>query len=189
MALPQAVLQEITQAIEQVYGVGVLDGQVGAEAAYFGKSARVLTGGIFASALGAAAQMLRQHDVEASQFFKAKSDELAAWITPPRIESTEPVDGATGIVANNGISVKFVAPGLNPASVTADNVYVTPAAGGSHLAGNLVYHEDTLTLTFTPANDLSPGTVYKVTLGKGLQATGGMTLGDDHTISFTSAVA
>lgn len=187
MALDQQGIQEIAATVERIYGEGKKDGLVEAESLYFGKAARVLTGNLFAASLGAAAQMLRQHDAEAADFFHAKAAEMQAWVTPPRIESTEPEDGATGIVADNGISVKLVAPGLNPESVTDDNFYVTPASGGAHLVGDLVYDEDNHTITFTPANDLSPGVEYKVTIGAGLRASGGMTLGQDKTFQFTTA--
>lgn len=189
MTLPPDLASNASAAVEQAYALGIVAGKEEQAAEYFGKSARVLTGGLFAASLSAAAQMLRQHDVEAADFFNEKAAEFEAWVTPPRIESTEPGDGATAISFDNPINVKFVAPGVRVESVTLDNVYVTPASGGSHLAGALSYDPATCTLTFVPANPLSPDTEYKVTVGAAVQGTGGLTFGTDTTFNFTTAQA
>lgn len=187
MALPAEIAQDVADALERAYGAGQLDGRTNAQAEYIGKSARVLTGGLFAASLDAAGQMLRPHDAEAADFFHEKAAEFKAWVTPAKIESVEPADGATGIALSNGITAKFVQPGLRKESVTDANVFVTVASGGSHLAGDLAYDDKTGILTFAPANPLSAGTAYKLTLGAGLQAAGGLLLGDDHTVTFTTA--
>jgi hypothetical protein len=188
VSLDAAVVAQVTEGLERAYESGRLLGQQEAEAAYYGKSARVLTGTIFSAAFETAAQALRPHDPEAADFFHAKAAELTAWVTPPRVQSHEPADGATGIVPTNAISVKFVAPGVRAESVTPDTFYVTPASGGQHLSGEVVYDETTTTATFTPSNPLADGVEYKVTLGPEITAVGGLTLGAPATFNFTTAV-
>lgn len=186
MSLDQAVVQQVTDGLTRAFESGRLQGQQEASASYYGKSARVLTGTIFASSFETAAQALRPHDAEAADFFHAEAAKLLAWVTPPRVQTTEPSDAATGIVSLNAVSVKFVSPGVRPESIDASSFYVTPASGGTHLAGQVVYDKDTLTATFTPTNPLSPSTAYKVTLDPDVTADGGMTLGSPYTFSFTT---
>lgn len=186
MSLDQGTVTTVVNALEAAYGEGVQDGEASAQAIYFGKSVRVLTGGIFAAALSQTGSMLRQHDAEAAQFFADKAAEFVAWITPPTVQTTDPANNATGIVTSSAVNVKFVTPGLDASSVTTDTVYVTPASGGSHLAGTVSYDEDTCTASFTPTNGFSPDTQYKLTLDANLAAAGGMLLGTPITFVFTT---
>lgn len=189
MSLDPAISQNVVNGLEQAYEAGRLQGLQEADAAYFGKSARVLTGGLFAASLQAASSGLRQHDPEAADFFAEKAGEFQAWVTPPKVQTTEPPDGATGVVTGNAISVKFVTPGLRADSVTDEHFYVIPASGGPHLLGDLSYDETTCTINFAPTNPLSPNTAYTVTLDAGLVAAGGMTLGTPVTFGFTTGDA
>lgn len=189
MSLDPSVQQDVVNGLTRAYSDGVQDGLIQAQTLYFGKSARILTGALFAAALSEAAQLLRPHDQEAAAFFGEQATEFQAWVTPPQVQSHEPPDGATGVVLNNPISAKFVTPGLQGASVTPDTVYVTPASGGTHLSGELTYDESTCTVAFAPTNLLSPDTAYKVTLDAGLTAAGGLTLGTPVTFGFTTGDA
>lgn len=189
MSLDPAVVQSVTDGLQRAFESGRLQGQQEASAAYYGKSARVLTGTIFASAFETAAQALRPHDAEAADFFHAEAAMLQAWVTPPRVQTVEPANGATGIVTASTVSVKFVAPGVRPESLDATTFFVTPAGGGSHLAGRIAYDEATSTVTFTPASPLSPNTEYKVTLTADVVAEGGMTLGQPYTFNFTTGAS
>lgn len=187
MSLDPNLLQQVTGAMEQVHEAGMLEGRRRAEQEYIGKSVRTLTGDLFAASLSAAAQMLRQYDPEAAQFFHDKAAEFQAWVTPPKVQVTEPQDGATGIALSNAVSVKFVAPGIRADSLTEESFYVIPASGGQHLAGTVSFDTATQTATFTPDSPLSPGVQYKAVISTDVRGAGGQTFGSDFTFLFTTA--
>jgi hypothetical protein len=188
VSLDPAVTQKVTAGLEQAYEDGRLQGQNEERARYFGKSARVLTGNLFAASLEAASQMLGQYDPEAAAFFNEKSNEIRAWATPPQVRSVEPADAATAIAPGNPVSARFVA-AIDPETLTDDSFYVYPASGGSHLAGEVTYDERSHTATFTPSKPLSANTEYMAVLDASVASIGGSGLGDPYQWSFRTGAA
>jgi hypothetical protein len=90
MALDPTLIQEVQAKLEAAFNSGVQQGQVNAEAAYFGKSARVLTGTIFAAAFQTASQALRPHDIEAANFFMRRPRSCKRLGDAAAIQSEEP---------------------------------------------------------------------------------------------------
>lgn len=174
----------VTGALDKIYEEGRLQGQTEAQRQFFGKAAAGLTGALFISAMEQAATLLRPHSAETADFFHQEAGRIQAFITPPRIVSHDPDDGATNIVTATPVHVKFAA-AIAPDSVTDETVYIGAASGGPHLKATLSYDDRTHTVTLTPESDLSPGVEYRVTIGA-VRAAGGMTLDPPVTFSFTT---
>lgn len=177
MARPD--LSKITQDVEQVYEQGRLTGRAEAEQQFFGNAAATLTAGLFMASLGTAAQMIREHSPEAATFFEHKSKEFKEFLTPAKVRAVEPADGATGVVLDNDVSVRFTS-AIDPSTLTEETFAIAPASGGAPLASTLVWDEETLTATLTPSNGLSPGVLYKAKVSATVKAKGGQPMGNDY---------
>lgn len=106
--------------------------------------------------------------------------------TRPVVVSTNPVNGATGVLLNQAISAAFSKP-LTPATVTSSSFTVT--TGGTPVAGAVSYSATGSVATFTPTANLIPGTLYTATLTTGITDTASPanSLATNYTWSFTTA--
>ncbi|WP_338865138.1 Ig-like domain-containing protein [Myxococcus stipitatus] len=83
--------------------------------------------------------------------------------TAPRIESRQPVPGATQVSVRTAIQVRFSEP-VRASSVTAANVGLT-GNGGAGIPATVELSSDGRTLTVAPANVLPTSTTVTVKLG------------------------
>src|ERR1700735_3270244 len=81
--------------------------------------------------------------------------------TPPLVVSTNPANGATGVLINQVVSATFSEP-MNPASISATTF--TLSAGGATVAGTVGYTATGSVATFTPNAALAFSTVYTATI-------------------------
>jgi hypothetical protein len=102
----------------------------------------------------------------------------------PMINSTLPVTSATGVAANNVVNVTFNEP--MTASTINSNTF-TVMNGTTPVAGTVTYTGNTA--TFTPAADLSPNTLYTVTVTTGVKDLAGNALAANSVFTFTTAAA
>lgn len=188
MPLDPNVIQQVTSGLETAYQAGLRDATTSAQQRFFGGAASVLTARLFAAALAEAGQMLRAYSAEAADFFQKEADRFTAFASAPEIRQVEPADAANGVGLHNIVSVQFVRL-IDPDTLSQDTFFVTPAAGGAHLGGEVVYDPETLSASFTPSNPLAAGTAYKATLAAGLKADGGQALGAPHTWTFTTGAS
>lgn len=145
-----------------------------------------LTGGIFATALGAAAQQMAGISPHAAAFFAAKAEEFLAFATPPTVASTSPQQDAAKVSPTDQVVIQFAVP-MDETTLTSDLVYLAPASGGSHLAASLSYDPEGKCLTLVPTNPLSAGVSYKLTVSAGVQSVSGQPMQQDQNVTFTVA--
>lgn len=179
--------EQVVRDVDAVRAAGVAAGRQEAIQAYFGQSAIRLTVGIFATALHEAAARMGPLSPEAAQFFGEKAAEFAEFATPPAVTSVSPATDAANVQPGDQVVIGFSAP-LDPASITDATVYVAASSGGPHLTGELQY-DGARAVTFAPANGLSAGVQYTITVTKDLRTRLGQPLGGDYTSTFTVAGA
>lgn len=85
--------------------------------------------------------------------------------TIPRVTSTVPVNGATGVPLNQKISATF-SESMNSTTITIATLTVT-GPGGTAITGVVTYVSGSNTAIFTPAANLTASTLYKATITTG----------------------
>jgi len=107
----------------------------------------------------------------------------AVVVTPPTVNSTDPLAAATGVPFTQKVTATF--------SKTMDASTITTATftlmqGTTPVAG-FVFYSGT-TATFSPAANLSPNTVYTATITTGAKDLAGNALANNYVWSFTTVV-
>ncbi len=102
----------------------------------------------------------------------------------PRVSSTIPLNLATNVPLNQIVSATFSEP-MNPSTINSAN-FTLSAAGGGTVAGIVAYAAVGNTLTFTPAANLVPNTMYTATITTGATDLSGNALTAPYTWSFTT---
>jgi hypothetical protein len=177
-------LDDIAAIVERVHEEGYVAGRGSLEQEYFGKSAAILTASLFAASLSAAAQGIRQHSIEASQFFAQKAKEFQDYATPATVQVVEPADASPAVAVGNPITARFTRQ-LDPATISDDSMWITPANGGNRLSATTTYDEAARTLALHVEHDLTPGVTYRVHVAAGVRAKGGQQMGSEYQWQFT----
>jgi len=105
-------------------------------------------------------------------------------VTPPVVNSTDPLNNATGVAVNKVVAVTF-SEALDPLTINATTF--TLKQGATAVIGVVAYSG--ITATFTPANALETGIVYTATLTTGAKDLAGNAIAANTVISFTTAGA
>ena len=105
-------------------------------------------------------------------------------ITPPVINSTDPVNNETGVALNQKIAATF--------SKTMDATTITAATftikqGSTPVAGFVSYSGTTAIVA--PTSNLSPNTVYTVTITTGAKDLAGNAVANNYVWTFTTGAA
>ena len=104
--------------------------------------------------------------------------------TPPSVNSTEPVNAATGVPINQNIRITF-SEAMAPSTINTTTMTLqqgaTPVAGAVTYTGN--------TATFAPASNLDPNTIYTATIATGATDLAGNALASNLAWSFTTGAA
>jgi len=108
-------------------------------------------------------------------------------VVPPTVLSTIPLDAATGVPLNQIVSATF-SKAMNPATINSTTFTLT-APGGVAVSGLVAYAAIGDTLTFTPAANLAPSTLYTATITTGVQDLTGNALASDYVWTFTTGTA
>ena len=101
----------------------------------------------------------------------------------PRINATNPLNGATGVELNKVVSLTF-SEAMDPLTITSNTF--TLKQGANSVSGNVVYSGNTA--SFTPAANLPAGLTYTVTIS-GAKDLAGNALVADFVWSFTTKVS
>ncbi len=109
-------------------------------------------------------------------------------LTPPTVVGTDPVAGATEVVATSAIEIRFSEP-MNRTSVEASFSYTDGASTWRTSDGDRTWSNASDALTFQPAQALAYGTRYTVTVGTLARDEAGNSLnaGTDEAWAFTTA--
>jgi len=104
--------------------------------------------------------------------------------TPPRVSSTTPANGATGVAINSTITATF--------SETMDSSTITTSTftvdtGGNNISGSVSYSGTTA--TFTPSSNLSYSTTYTAMITTGVKDAAGNAMASSYHWSFTTVSA
>lgn len=183
MATP---LEEATRAVERALEQGRSLGRAEAASDFFGKSAGVLTLGIFADAAESAGTRLREHDAAVADAFVKFGRQLRAAATAPQIASTTPQQDATAVPVDQEIHVTF-AQQVDPATVLA-GVSVAAASGGAAKAAEVTYDKPSKTARLVVEEPFSPGVTYRVSL-LGIRNEAGFVALPDTTFEFATVGA
>jgi len=106
-------------------------------------------------------------------------------VTRPTVVSTDPVNGATGVMLNKKVSVTF-------SEVMKSSSIINPATfvlkqGTTAVTGIITYAG--VTAVFSPSAALASNTVYTATITTAAQDLAGNAMLNDYTWSFTTGVA
>lgn len=105
--------------------------------------------------------------------------------TAPRVNSTHPVNAATGVVVNTRITATF-SEEMSPATITAGSLILN-GPNVAFVPGTVTYAAVGAMATFTPAVNLEPGTSYTATVTTGVQDLADNALAINRTWVFTTA--
>ncbi|MCX6150332.1 MAG: Ig-like domain-containing protein [Ignavibacteriales bacterium] len=105
----------------------------------------------------------------------------AAVVTPPTVNSTDPVNAATGVPINQKIAATFSV-AMDATTITASTF--TLLQGTTPVSG-FVSYTGTTTI-FAPASNLAPNTAYTVTITTGAKDLAGIALVNNYVWSFTT---
>jgi len=97
----------------------------------------------------------------------------------PKVESTDPRDGETGVGTTRHISIMF--------SEAMDRESVEMAfRTDPPVSGAFLWSADDREVTFTPDSPLAPNTTYNVSLGTEAESEEGVPIDDMYEFSFTT---
>jgi len=102
----------------------------------------------------------------------------------PFVNSTDPVNSATGVALNRMIVAEFSEP-MEQSTITA--LTFTLKQGSTSVPGTVNYTGTTATLI--PASNLEPNKIYTGTITTGAENLAGIALAGNHTFSFTTGAA
>lgn len=102
-------------------------------------------------------------------------------ITAPTVISTDPANGATGVLLDKTITATFSTP-MDPLTMNSSTFRVMN--GLVAVAGVVTYSGSTI--SFNPTGDLLPGTVYTATITTGAKNLAGVPLANDYVWTFTT---
>jgi uncharacterized repeat protein (TIGR01451 family) len=101
--------------------------------------------------------------------------------TPELVKTVSPMDGATDVSVDADVEATFNITMTNASSAT----FMLEGPDGD-VTGTVDYTTTTQTATFDPDEDLAYETTYTATLSKDLEASTGITLGEDYEWTFTT---
>ncbi|WP_041726160.1 Ig-like domain-containing protein [Caldisericum exile] len=102
----------------------------------------------------------------------------------PKVLSTNPVDGATGVAVDTTISATFDKD-IDTSTLTTSSFTLKDSSNNS-VSGTVSYDSSSKTATFTPSSNLSSNTTYTATLSGSIKDTSGNLMGADYSWSFTT---
>jgi hypothetical protein len=114
---------------------------------------------------------------------KTDDNGLPPVVVNPSVNSTDPINNATGVAINRMMVVTFNEP-MDPATI--NSLTFTLKQGTTPVAGTVAYTGTTA--TFTPSTSLVPNTIYTETITTGSENIEGIALADNYTVSFTTYI-
>jgi hypothetical protein len=105
--------------------------------------------------------------------------------TAPLVVSTNPANGATGVLINQVLTATF-SEAMNPSTISA-TTFTLSSAAGTTVAGTVSYSATGFTASFTPSAALGFNTTYTATITTGVTDTLGVEPAKSFVWSFTTA--
>ena len=123
----------------------------------------------------------------ASNYVWTFTTAAAPIVVPPTVISTIPANLATGVPLNQIVSATF-STAMNPATINSTTFTLT-GPGATAVSGLVAYAAVGNTLTFTPAANLAPSTLFTATITTGAQNLAGTALAGNYVWTFTTGAA
>jgi hypothetical protein len=120
----------------------------------------------------------------ASNYVWTFTTAAAPTLVPPTVISTIPANLATAVPLNQIVSATF-STAMNPATINSTSFTLT-GSGGTAVSGLVAYAAIGNTLTFTPAANLAPSTLFTATITTGAQNLAGTALAGNYVWTFTT---
>jgi hypothetical protein len=120
----------------------------------------------------------------ASNYVWSFTTAAAAILIRPTVTSTVPANLATAVPLNQTISSTF-SEAMNPATINSTTFTLT-GSGSTPVAGLVAYAAIGNTLTFTPAANLAPNTLFTATITTGATDVAGNALASNYVWTFTT---
>jgi hypothetical protein len=108
-------------------------------------------------------------------------------LVPPTVISTIPLNAATGVPLNQIVSATF-STAMDPATINSTTFQLT-GPGTTTVSGLVAYAAVGKTLTFIPAANLAPSTLYTATITSGVQNLAGTAMASNYVWTFTTGAA
>ena len=102
-------------------------------------------------------------------------------ITAPTVNSTDPLNNATGVVLNKIVTATFSTP-MDPLTITTSTFLINQ--GATSVAGTVSYSGSTA--SFTPTGGLLSGNTYTATITTGAKNVAGIPLANDYVWNFST---
>jgi hypothetical protein len=115
---------------------------------------------------------------------KTDNNTLTPFVVNPTVNSTDPVNNATGVALNRMIVVTFSEP-MDQATI--NSLTFTLKQGTTLVTGTVTYSGTTA--TFTPSTTLAASTIYTGTITTGSKNIEGIALASNFILSFTTGSA
>lgn len=180
MATPQ---EEATRAIERAKEEGRVLGLAQARAESGGRSAGLAALGIFSDAAEAAGSRLQASDPDVARAFTKFAKQFREAGEAPQVVSSIPGADAANVPVDSTVSVTF---DRKVGNVTADTVNVGASSGGGKKAAEIVYDQDSKTVTLTMDEPFAAGVEYLVSVD-GVKNAAGFVEVAPTTFRFTTA--
>lgn len=145
--------------------------------AFFTPTANLLPGTVYTATITTGAKNTSGTAIASNYVWAFKTGTVVA----PTVISTDPANGATGVLLNKIITATFSEP-MDPLTITSTTFLVKQ--GLTPVAGTVTYSGSTA--TFTPSANLLPGVVYTCTITTGAKNIAGTALANDYVWSFTT---
>jgi hypothetical protein len=105
-------------------------------------------------------------------------------VTPPKVVSVAPPNGANGACPNTIVTATF-SEAMNPSTINATTFTLT-GPGTTSVPGQVTYTASSNTATFTPASTLALNALYTATITTGVKDAFGNALASNFVWSFTT---
>jgi uncharacterized repeat protein (TIGR02543 family) len=106
-------------------------------------------------------------------------------VTPPTINSTNPVRDFTGVALDASITATF-SEAMNGSTITSTSFTLMNGSTSTPVTGTVSYDAGTMTATFAPDSPLESGMSYTATITTGVTDLAGNALASDFVWSFTT---
>ncbi|MDO8528052.1 MAG: Ig-like domain-containing protein [Deltaproteobacteria bacterium] len=138
---------------------------------------------LFTATISTGAKDLAGNALDSSNVWSFTTGAVADSVAPT-VSSTNPADADVSVALNKTISATF-SESMNAATITTAN-YTLAGPGAVPVTGTVDYVLATNIVTFTPASNLAPSTLFTATISTGAKDLAGNALASNKVWTFTS---
>jgi hypothetical protein len=151
--------------------------------ATFAPASSLLANTVYTATITTGSKDLAGNALEANYVWSFTTG-AAAVVIPPVVTSTDPLNGAIGVVFNKHITATF-SKTMDASTITTSNF--TLMQGSSFVSGTVSYVG--MAATFIPSSNLVENTVYTATVTTEAKDLAGISMASNYVWSFTTAIS